>query len=80
MEGENSAIVNAFSKSRVVSVGTSLVVQWFRLQASIAGAQAQSLVRELRIPHAMWCGQKTTHTEDIEQAHLKDGALLRQPF
>ena len=56
----------------MVSVGTSLVVQWFRLQAS--------LVRELRIPHAMWCGQKTTHTEDIEQAHLKDGALLRQPF
>ena len=62
LEGRNRAIFNVFSKSGVVSVGTSLTVQWLRLQVSIAGAQVQSLVGELRIPHATWCGPNT-HTQ-----------------
>ena len=37
---------------RKTKLGTSLIVQWLRLCASIAGAWVQSLVQELISPHA----------------------------
>ena len=39
--------------------GTSLVVRWLRLCFPVQGAWAQSLVGELRPPHAVQCGHKT---------------------
>ena len=46
---------------RMVSKGTSLVVQWLRLCASTAGAQVRSLVGELRshMPLCMAKGKKS---------------------
>ena len=50
-------------------MGTSLAVQWLRLHASTAGAQVQSLVRELRScvrelrPHVPWCNNNNNSYE-----------------
>ena len=51
-------IFSLFLKSTIK--GASLAVQWLRLQAFTAGAEVQSLIRELisKIPYATWCGQK----------------------
>ena len=46
------------------SLRTSLVTQWLIICASAAGAQVQSLVGELRLPHASGCGHKEKRQEE----------------
>ena len=41
-------------------MGNSLVVQWLRFHAFIAGGTSSIPGWGIKIPHAAWCGQKKT--------------------
>ena len=51
-------------------MGTSLVVQWLRLHASIAGGTGSIPGRGTKILHAMWYGQKKKRPSEGETQRL----------
>ena len=51
--------------------GTSLVVQWLRLRASIVGDTGSIPVRGTKILHAAWYGQK----KKKRNMHMKNKAV-----
>ena len=50
---------------RLPCMGTSLVAQWVRLQATTAGLRVQCVVGDLR-SHMLWCGQKIKREWDYQ--------------
>ena len=59
--------ISATGEVKTETVGNSLAVQWLGLSAFSAGAQVQSLVRELRSPQAVQCSQKKKKTKQNKQ-------------
>ena len=51
-------ILNLSTIKKTYNPGTSLVVQWLRLHASIAGGMGSIPGQGAKIPHAVWHGQK----------------------
>ena len=47
-------MVGAGYGSKESREGISLAIQWLRLHLPMQGVEVQSLVEELRFPHALW--------------------------
>ena len=62
-------------KKKITSAGTSLGVQWLRLQASNAKGTGSIPGQGTKMPHAARHGQKTTKNK-TKQSHLKTAVSL----
>ena len=65
-----------------IIIGTSLVVQWLRLQTSIAGGMGSIPGLGIKIPHAIWHGQKKRKNHYLNLycvLHVPGSNMVREP-